>query len=75
MIERLCADAKVDLPGSDAVTPAENLADKKMQVFTETHEGKDINMAVTRFMVEALHYFKQLSDPEIHAIAMQIGLL
>jgi len=75
LIERLCADAKVDLPGSDAAKPAENLADKKMQVFTEAHEGKDINMAVTRFMVEALHYFKQLSDSEIHAIAMQIGLL
>ena len=44
-------------------------------MFTEAHEGKDINMAVTRFMVEALHYFKQLSDSEIHAIAIQIGLL
>ena len=75
LVERLCADAKVDLPGSDAAKPAENLADKKMQVFTEAHEGKDINMAVTRFMVEALHYFKQLSDAEIHAIAIQIGLL
>ena len=45
LIERLCADAKVDLPGSDAVKPEENLANKKMQVFTEAHEGKDINMA------------------------------
>ena len=75
LIERLCADAKVDLPDSDAAEPEENLADKKMQVFTEAHEGTDINTAVTRFMVEALHFFKQLSDPEIHAIAMQIGLL
>ena len=75
LVERLCADAKVDLPGSDAPKPAENIAEKKMQVFTEAHESKDINMAVTRFMVEALHYFKQLSDSEIHAIAIQIGLL
>ena len=75
LVERLCADAKVDLPGSDAAKPEENLAEKKMEVFTEAHEGKDINMAVTRFMVEALHYFKQLSDSEIHAIAIQIGLL
>ena len=75
LIERLCADAKVDLSGSDAEHPAEILADKKMQVFTEAHEGKDINMAVTRFMVEALHYFEKLSGSEINAIAMQIGLL
>ena len=75
LIERLCADAKVDLSGSDAENPAEILADKKMQVFTEAHEGKDINMAVTRFMVEALHYFEKLSGSEINAIAMQIGLL
>ena len=71
LIDRLCAEAMVDLPADDAANPA----DKKMQVFTEAHKGKDINMAVTRFMVEALHYFKKLSDSEIHAIAMQIGLL
>ncbi len=72
LIERLCAEAQVDLPGkSDAVHPA----DKKMQLFTEAHQGKDINMAVTRFMVEALHYFKNLTDSEINAIAIQIGLM
>jgi len=71
LIERLCAEVMVDLPADDSVNPA----DKKMQLFTEAHEGKDINMAVTRFMVEALHYFKNLKDTEIHAIAMQIGLL
>ena len=43
--------------------------------FTEAHQGKDINMAVTRFMVEALHYFKNLTDPEINKIAIQIGLM
>jgi len=72
LIERLCAEAQVDLPGkSDAVHPA----DKKMQLFTEAHQGKDINMAVTRFMVEALHYFKNLTASEINDIAIQIGLM
>ena len=72
LIERLCAEAQVDLPGKgDAIHPA----DKKMQLFTEAHQGKDINMAVTRFMVEALHYFKNLTDSEINAIAIKIGLM
>ncbi len=74
LLERLCAEANVDLLGSDAQSETTNPADKKMLVFTEAHEGKDINMAVAEYMVEALRYFKQLSDPEIHAIAMQIGL-
>ncbi len=47
----------------------------KKPLFTEVHQGKDINMAVTRFMVEALHYFKNLTDPEINKIAIQIGLM
>ena len=72
LIDRLCAKANVDLPGnSDSVNPA----DKKMQLFTEAHQGKDINMAVTRFMVEALHYFKNLEDLEIKSIAIQIGMM
>ena len=61
----------VEIP-SNLATP---LADKTMPLFNEVHQGKDINMAVTRFMVEALHYFKKLSDPEINNIAVQIGLL
>ena len=52
-----------------------NLPDKKTEFVTEAHQSKDINMAVTRFMVEALHYFKNLTDPEINPIAIQIGLM
>jgi len=52
-----------------------NPPDKKIEFVTEAHQGKDINMAVTRFMVEALHYFKNLIDPEIKSIATQIGLM
>jgi Flp pilus assembly protein TadD len=74
LIERLCAQAKVDLPGKgDALSEATNPADKKMPLFNEVHQGKDINMAVTRFMVEALHYFKNLTDSEVNDIAIQIG--
>ncbi len=76
LIECLSAEVRVDLPGKgDALSEAANPADKKMQLFTGAHQGKDINMAVTRFMVEALHYFKKLSDSEINAIAIQTGLL
>ena len=71
LIERLCADANVDLPAHEAVQPA----DTKMQSFTDAHQGKDINMAVTRFMVEALHYFKNQNDSRINDIAIQIGLM
>ena len=74
-LDRLCAEAKVNLHGSDTVNDTTHPADKKMQVFTEAHQGKDINMAVTRFMVEALQYFKNLSDPEINKIALQTGLI
>lgn len=72
LIERLCAEVQVDLPGKgDASHPAE----QKRQLCTEAHQGKDINMAVTRFMVEALHYFKNLTASEITAIAIQIGIM
>ncbi|MEI6652743.1 MAG: hypothetical protein WCL42_09245 [Chlorobiaceae bacterium] len=50
-------------------------ADKKMRSFPEAHQGKDINMAVTRFMVEALQYFKNQNDSRINEIAIQIGLM
>ena len=43
--------------------------------FTDAHQGKDINMAVTRFMVEALHYYKSLTNVEINNIAIQIGMM
>ena len=68
LIERLCAEAKVDMPASD--TPE----DEKMKTFTDVHQGKDINLAVSRFMVEALQYFKKLTDSEINTFALQIGL-
>jgi hypothetical protein len=71
LIERLCAEAKVDLPASVTVQPA----DKKMLSFSEAHQGKDINMAVTRFMVEALQYFKNLNDSRINDIAIQMALM
>jgi hypothetical protein len=57
LIERLCADAQVDMPAAPV--------DAKMQTFTDAHQGKDINMSVTRFMVEALRYYKNLSPEEI----------
>ncbi len=44
-------------------------------LYTGAHQGKDINTAVTRFMVEALYYFKNLNDSEINNIAIQIGLM
>ena len=44
-------------------------------LYTEAHQGKDINMAVTRFMVEALHYFKNLTILEINNIAIQTGVM
>ena len=74
--ERLCAEAKADLFGTcDTLSEATNPADKKMPVYTEAHQDKDINVAVTRFMVEALHYFKNLTDSEINEIAIQIDLM
>jgi len=76
LIERLCAEANVDLPGNgDALSEVTRPAAMKKPLFTEVHQGKDINMAVTRFMVEALHYFKNLTAPEINKIAIQIGLM
>ena len=71
LVERLCADAHVDMPAGEVASPA----DAKMQTCTDVNQGKDINMAVTRFMVEALRYFKNLSDEKIKDIAMAIALL
>jgi len=68
-LEHVCAEADVDFSAHDVAT----LPDKKMQPFSQVHQSKDINMAVTRFMVEALQYFKNLKNTEIKNIAMQIG--
>lgn len=68
LIARLCAEAKVDMPAID--TPE----DEKMKTFTDVHQGKDINLAVSQYMVEALQYFKKLTDSEINTFALQIGL-
>lgn len=70
LVHRLCAQEQIDMPENDHATQA----DQGMQAFTEAYQGKDINIAVTMCMVEALHYFKNRSDSEINEIAMQIAL-
>ncbi len=71
LLECLCATEHVDMPDSCAAPQA----NAKIQLITEEHKSKDINMAVTRFMVEALRYFKTLTAADINAIAIEIALL
>ncbi len=46
-----------------------------MADFQAAHAGKDVNMAVVMFMVDAIKYFKGLNSQDIKGIAFEIAML
>ncbi len=44
-----------------------------MKRFLETHKDKDINMAVTMYMVEAIQYFAVIPKDKVKNIAVEIA--
>jgi Tfp pilus assembly protein PilF len=58
--------------GLEGVDPAK---ERKMKRFLETHKDKDINMAVTIYMVESLQYFADMPKDKVKNIAVEIAEL
>jgi tetratricopeptide (TPR) repeat protein len=49
--------------------------EKKLNEFLENQSSDDINIPVVAYMVDAIKFFKPLSDMEIKKVAMEIALL
>jgi Tfp pilus assembly protein PilF len=49
--------------------------DKKMKQFKKAHEGKDVNMAVMMYMVDAIEKFTGISKTKLQEIAFEIAML
>lgn len=49
--------------------------EKEMSLFLATHAGKEVNLAVAYFMLNALDYFKNMEKAKVKEIAFEIALL
>ena len=68
--ERTLESIEEDPYGLEDVDPAK---ERKMKRFLEEHKDKDINMAVTMYMVEALQYFADMPQDKVKNIAVEIA--
>jgi hypothetical protein len=48
--------------------------EEQMNTFLEQHKGKDLNMAVVMYMVDALQYFQTMSQADVKVIAHDIAM-
>lgn len=48
---------------------------EELKKFKEQHSGKDINMAVSMYMVGALDYFKNMTKEKVKEIAFEVAML
>ncbi|GAA4444852.1 hypothetical protein GCM10023188_47360 [Pontibacter saemangeumensis] len=53
---------------------ADPYEEERMKTFLEQHQGKDLNMAVVMYMVDALKYFQMLSKEEVKVIAHEVAM-
>ena len=70
--EKILDSIEEDPYGMETDDPAK---ERKMKRFLETHKDKDINMAVTMYMVEALEYFAEMPKDKVKNIAVEIAEL
>ena len=70
--EKTLESIEEDPYGFEEVDPAK---ERKMKRFLEEHKDKDINMAVTIYMVEALQYFADMPKDKVKNIAVEIAEL
>jgi len=68
--EKVLESIEEDPYGLEKDDPAQ---ERKMRRFLETHKDKDINMAVTIYMVEALQYFADMPKDKVKNIAVEIA--
>ena len=68
--EKTLESIEEDPYGLDDVDPAK---ERKMKRFLESHKDKDINLAVTMYMVEALQYFAGMPKDKVKNIAVEIA--
>jgi len=68
--EKTIESIEEDPYGLEDVDPAK---ERKMKRFLDEHKDKDINMAVTMYMVEALQYFADMPKEKVKNIAVEIA--
>jgi hypothetical protein len=68
--EKVLESIEEDPYGMEQDDPAQ---ERKMKRFLETHNDKDISMAVTIYVVEALQYFADMPKDKIKNIAVEIA--
>src|SRR5690606_10535954 len=49
--------------------------ERKMKKFIKENSSDDVNLAVTRYMVDALNYFQNMSKEKVKGIAFEFATL
>lgn len=70
--EQVIDEIENDPYGLESIDPSK---ERKMKKFIEQHSDRDLNMAVTMYMVTAIQYFSKLNTSKIKELALEFATL